>query len=724
MVEFLGGHDLESATAVYITASGGFGSLHYEPLRPAELWRCLEEGLDVGRSLWDRRSLIFHVDFDYFNPTYPGEPYLRPHRAFNLVRPVMSAFCSLLEGFDIRPLRLISGRGYHLLWRVGRDSRAFSRLARKGRVPVSLQSKYAQAQAPANERIEPDLGAAYSGAGLVLEYLAHEVMKRPCTDFPVPVEITAVRDPEDDSDEAVSIDLSEYADPLFLRGIRVPFSVYRKPEHQLDVVGRDIVEGLPQLVLLPVGDISEKQGLEVMRDASRLGDHAETVSTAIPEAASGVERLVDSYTASSLGRFHERFYSVEQEVPEDWPDTYDRFDTRVLPGEAREALERPNDLLLRPAGLRAVTRALFAAGWHSRHISGLVRSKYERDFGWGHLWYQYDATSRADFYTRIFAGLIDAGLDVGRTSGEAVTRVPAAVPAWSRPGRPATATAVPEPPMEWPVGLSTGCFYHRDIQESLPLVREGGFSLVEVCSSPSHLDYNRKEDVARAAELALRLGIDIFSFHAPFGDAIDISHPVKDERSRAVREVLAAADAAAALGARYFVLHPGPERRPGGDLATLQAMRRTLGPLDEVSAHCREMGVGLVLENMLPHLFAGHISDILWILGSIASTDVGVCLDTGHAHISGELPAAVAKLAGHLWMLHANDNRGTEDTHLPPGRGTIAWKPLVGDLVRAGFRGVMMLELREAADAAATLELARSGHLHLRNIFQRAHAED
>ena len=46
-----------------------------------------------------------------------------------------------------------------------------------------------------------------------------------------------------------------------------------------------------------------------------------------------------------------------------------------------------------------------------RHIAGLIRSKYERNYGWGNHWYLYDAATRADFYARLFSGLLAAGRD-------------------------------------------------------------------------------------------------------------------------------------------------------------------------------------------------------------------------------------------------------------------------------------------------------------------------
>ena len=51
---------------------------------------------------------------------------------------------------------------------------------------------------------------------------------------------------------------------------------------------------------------------------------------------------------------------------------------------------------------------MLALGWHPRHIAGLICSKYDRDFGWTQF-VNVDPATRADFYTRVFAGLFAAG---------------------------------------------------------------------------------------------------------------------------------------------------------------------------------------------------------------------------------------------------------------------------------------------------------------------------
>ena len=81
------------------------------------------------------------------------------------------------------------------------------------------------------------------------------------------------------------------------------------------------------------------------------------------------------------------------------------------------------------------------------------------------------------------------------------------------------------------------------------------------------------------------------------------------------------------------------------------------------------------------------------MLGAIDRVDVGLCLDTGHAFLSGDMSKVLHKLSGHLWMVHANDNFGERDDHFPPGHGRIDWKALVGQLSRIHFDGAIILEI-------------------------------
>ncbi len=275
---------------------------------------------------------------------------------------------------------------------------------------------------------------------------------------------------------------------------------------------------------------------------------------------------------------------------------------------------------------------------------------------------------------------------------------------------------------DWPVGISTGCFYQTSIFDCLEDIRRGGFCMIEICSFPAHLDYHDHDAVRRAGDRIEALGMEAYSFHAPFADDIDITATDEKGRNHARHEIMQAAEAAAILEVRHFVIHPGPERSfHTGPAERMERMERAATLLNDVSIRCHELGIGFVLENMLPHLFFGNARDMLWIMGAIDQVNVGTCLDTGHAFLSGDLRRVLYKLSGHLQMIHANDNNGEGDDHLAPGLGQVDWERLLEELMATQFDGGIILELAGSEDQSPEdiLARARQGRRTLRQISQR-----
>jgi sugar phosphate isomerase/epimerase len=275
---------------------------------------------------------------------------------------------------------------------------------------------------------------------------------------------------------------------------------------------------------------------------------------------------------------------------------------------------------------------------------------------------------------------------------------------------------------DWPVGISTGCFYYMDFFDCLEPICRGGFSMIEIASSRTHLDYHDKAAMKRAAHALRDRGIEGYSFHAPFREDIDVTALDEGARVHARREIFSAAEAAAILGVRHFVFHPGPEKSyaPTPE-ERIRRMDNAAAIINDVCDYCQKLGIGIVLENMLPHLFFGNMRDMLWIIGAIDSPIVGTCLDTGHAYISGDVYRILYKLAGHLQFLHANDNRGKEDEHLPPGQGKIDWHKLLRELNEIDFCGAFILELMgdRRKSPSAVMDGARQARCFLRAICRR-----
>jgi len=403
-------------SAVYLMALTGAESPyatweHAKRYPPGDLEGLLTEGADISRSLWDTHSLLVHLDIDYQNTDYPGEAWYHPADVFFKLEPVYRAVHHMLRRFELPLLPVMTGQGYHFTGVIPLESPVIDRVALLSPdVPAWLPTLALRAPSVRPE-MTPRHARAYVGMGMLMEFLAHGVVRRARRRTPVPIVLngTAVG-PGLAGRDCVSIDLSCYGDPLDSRHIRVAYGAYQKHRFRPDVVGVRASTEVPPLVAIP-----RRGALAPLpadgRDVRHAARAARSGSVALPYAASGVERLAEAYVRSPLGQFHRGFYATRHRTPAEREQLFQSLRLQDLPNCVAHPLAAPNDLLLQPARVQHVTRWFLAEGVAPRDIAALIQSRYESDFGWGDHWRTRDTETRAEFDVRVFTGLLVTGVD-------------------------------------------------------------------------------------------------------------------------------------------------------------------------------------------------------------------------------------------------------------------------------------------------------------------------
>jgi len=204
--------------------------------------------------------------------------------------------------------------------------------------------------------------------------------------------------------ECVSLDFSHVGDPLDIRHFRVAFGPYQWHRTRPDIFGASAGD-VPDLIALP----RARRNLLAMLLGARTPAFAQRLArrshARIPDIALGVGRLLDQYASSRLVRFHRAFNDPSATTA---PPKLDRTS---MPPCVSQALDMPNDLLLKPEHIQHLTRWLVSRGWRARQVAELVCSIYQEDHGWGACWAERDARTRAEFDVRVFGGMIATGLD-------------------------------------------------------------------------------------------------------------------------------------------------------------------------------------------------------------------------------------------------------------------------------------------------------------------------
>jgi len=416
IAEYCGGSAMEPelCTAEYLV---GYGQAVDQPggyvSTPKEgfTW-ILDNGLDIFRSIWDKNHTLGILDVEYVNMDFPGHIYLHQRDTFRRLESIYEVILGVFDRFEIGPMVNVTGQGYHFAFQIQSATRADLRLEKLGRIIDSVKAKYESSGSKRHRPVSLRHGLSFDGMGRVMEYLAHAIIGESAGKVSLPLTTTDVAVGNGEKGrEAISLDLSCFGDPLFMRDLRCAFSTHQK--HKMDVwkVGKTISEDTPIQVAIPRKDIDLDRVFSLRRNFAAAAAFARDVHCFIPDYSVNFNKVIDEYLESRLCEFHRWFDSVEQDHWTEWNRTYRAMDLNIVPPCVRQPLIRPNDNLLKPTNLQTLTRCLLARGWHPKHIAGLVRAKWEGHHEWGDLWSQFDAGSRSSFYVRMFSGLIADGTD-------------------------------------------------------------------------------------------------------------------------------------------------------------------------------------------------------------------------------------------------------------------------------------------------------------------------
>lgn len=235
-------------------------------------------------------------------------------------------------------------------------------------------------------------------------------------------------------------------------------------------------------------------------------------------------------------------------------------------------------------------------------------------------------------------------------------------------------------------------------EQGLARIREDGFDAIDYSlANYAHPFYAMPEEEAEKAVCRLSgavyaEGLTVSQTHGPW------RWPPRDAAEADRAETLERAGKALrftrALGASYMVIHPlmpfGDSTDPDPDL-TRRVNRDFFEKLLPTAA---EAGAVICLENVpMPALSLASADSVRAFAEEIGSPYLKVCLDTGHAWVTGEDPAeCVRRLGPLLACVHIHDNHGQRDEHLWPGEGGIDWNAFAESLKENGFAGVFSLE--------------------------------
>lgn len=166
-------------------------------------------------------------------------------------------------------------------------------------------------------------------------------------------------------------------------------------------------------------------------------------------------------------------------------------------------------------------------------------------------------------------------------------------------------------------------------------------------------------------------GISSTACHGLWGNDYDLNCPDENRRRQIMSAHCFFMKNAADMGSLTYTVHLG-HRYPAYSEEKLRTQVRR--SIDEILPEAERSGIKIALENMIDYDLSPEIAALA---AEYDHSFLGLCLDTGHAHVKEGVKTAVENMAPYLFTCHLHDNNGRADQHLPPGHGTIDWDFLV-----------------------------------------------
>jgi len=222
---------------------------------------------------------------------------------------------------------------------------------------------------------------------------------------------------------------------------------------------------------------------------------------------------------------------------------------------------------------------------------------------------------------------------------------------------------------------------------------------------------DRPPTTIEALRVADGAGVHFDSVHGLFGWQIDPSSPEADHRAKCLKMYEDEGRLALDLGAPMVVVHPSANyagNRPTSEAEAITAEESRWAHFDDFAKKLATMGerlnVTYLIENVPRNFPLGHRPELLAErVRKIGSRRLRMCFDVGHAHITGDVVAALRGCADVVAYLHIHDNNGFEDSHWMPGDGSLPWGRLSAAMKDLRVHVPCMLEVFYALERVEQL---------------------
>jgi len=200
----------------------------------------------------------------------------------------------------------------------------------------------------------------------------------------------------------------------------------------------------------------------------------------------------------------------------------------------------------------------------------------------------------------------------------------------------------------------------------------------------------------------------VLSLHAPLSDIniASVNEPIWEESLRQVKESI---EHTYEFITDICVVHPG-FFSPLSIQMPEKALKKAATALMALCDFAADRGLRIAVENLTSAnmLLGRYPEELIQLVRSVDRDNLGICLDVAHANTTRTLDEFLGIKAQaedvEIIHLHASDNFGAEDLHLPLGKGSLDWRKVLNGINDTAYEGLMVMELYTLEAGIESLE--------------------
>jgi D-psicose/D-tagatose/L-ribulose 3-epimerase len=249
--------------------------------------------------------------------------------------------------------------------------------------------------------------------------------------------------------------------------------------------------------------------------------------------------------------------------------------------------------------------------------------------------------------------------------------------------------------------------------EGIGRTKEIGFDTIDIFADPLEIDARERRLIRNACRDA---GLPVISTVCC---ALGIADFNKAVRRFHIDRAKAYLDLAYELEGRNLLLVVGEYIWQQEVIGPRDQWEWAVESVRKLGEYAAGLGLEIAVELEPFHLsIINNLARMVEFLSEVARPAVCANLDISHLALSHSPAEDIPKLKGRVAHVHLSDCDGKRHGDLPPGRGTVNFKPYLQQLKDIGYNGVISLELEYSPEPEKIVDWVEEAYRETNKLMQ------